>query len=143
MKERSTDRTDFEREVEERLGLLPHLFRSAPTEQNVIQQLWSFATAAYLDNPLPALFKERLFTYLSRFWQARYSAARHAAYLAGLGCPAGDPLAAKQGLEQVAALLRRPAPSGEELERAVAQLTALPAPFAAWPAPESDEEDFV
>ncbi|MGB8631126.1 MAG: hypothetical protein WCD69_17360, partial [Xanthobacteraceae bacterium] len=60
-----TDKEDFEREVAARFGLVPNFFRSAPAP--VMRELWLFAKSAYLDAPIPTLFKERLFVYLSRF----------------------------------------------------------------------------
>jgi hypothetical protein len=47
-------------------------FSSAPDAPEVIERLWTFAKAGYLDNPIPSLFKERLFVYLSRFCEVRY-----------------------------------------------------------------------
>ena len=65
--EQSPDRRiAFEAEVTERFGILPNFFRSAHAAPELMQQLWSFAKAGYLDNPIPALFKERLFVTLSR-----------------------------------------------------------------------------
>ena len=58
---------EFEAEVVGRFGMLPNFFRSAQAAPELIQQLWGFAKAGYLDNPMPAVFKERLFVWLSRF----------------------------------------------------------------------------
>jgi hypothetical protein len=58
---KNTDQEDFEREVASRFGLVPNFFRSAPDAPLVIRELWLFAKSAYLDNPIPTLFKERLF----------------------------------------------------------------------------------
>src|ERR1700756_1606029 len=49
----------FQREVQQRLGVLPHFFASTPAAPALAVQLWTQAKAAYLDNPLPSLFKER------------------------------------------------------------------------------------
>ena len=46
--------------VEERFGVLPNFFRLAPETPEITEKLWGFAQAAYLDNPLPSVFKERL-----------------------------------------------------------------------------------
>ena len=59
----------------------------------VIRELWLFAKSAYLDTPIPTLFKERLFVYLSRFCEVRYCITRHCGFLLGLGRAAGDPSA--------------------------------------------------
>ena len=82
---------DFEREVAARFGLVPNFFRSAPDAPFVIRELWRFAKSAYLDTPIPTLFKERLFVYLSRFCEVRYCITRHCGFLLGLGRSAGDP----------------------------------------------------
>jgi len=87
----NTDQEDFEREVATRFGLVPNFFRTAPEAPFVIRQLWVFAKAAYLDTPIPTLFKERLFVYLSRFCEVRYCITRHCGFLLGLGRAAGDP----------------------------------------------------
>jgi len=56
--------SDLENRVEERLGVLPNFFRLASETPDIIEKLWGFAQAAYLDNPLPSVFKERLFVHL-------------------------------------------------------------------------------
>jgi hypothetical protein len=40
----------FEAEVKDRFGILPNFFRSAQAAPDLIQQLWSFAKAGYLDS---------------------------------------------------------------------------------------------
>ena len=60
----NTDQEAFEREVAARFGLVPNFFRSAPEAPLVVRELWLFAKSAYLDTPIPTLFKERLFVYL-------------------------------------------------------------------------------
>jgi hypothetical protein len=62
-KSRKTEQDAFEREVAARFGLVPNFFRSAPEAPLVIRELWLFAKSAYLDTPIPTLFKERLFVY--------------------------------------------------------------------------------
>jgi hypothetical protein len=66
-------------------SVLPNFFRLSPETPEMTERLWGFAQAAYLDNPLPSVFKERLFVYLSRFCAARYCIARHTGFLIGLG----------------------------------------------------------
>ena len=65
MNSAAVSKTAFQREVASRFGLVPNFFSSAPDAPEIIERLWSFAKAGYLDNPIPALFKERLFVYLS------------------------------------------------------------------------------
>ena len=139
----SQTRTAFEREVESRFGVLPHFFRSAPAAPELVQQLWIYAQAAYLDNPLPALFKERVFVYLSRFCEIRYCLVRHVGFLVGLGRPSGDPDAMPQSIEEAVRLLRRPVPSQEELQRVVSTLQAMTEPLPGIPEPGTEEEDLL
>lgn len=77
-------------EVEGRFGVLPNFFQLAPETPEITANLWGFARFAYLDNPLPSLFKERLFVYLSRFCDVRYCVVRHLGFLVGLGRASGD-----------------------------------------------------
>ena len=80
----------FRREVADRFGVLPNFFCSADAAPGLIEELWKFAKSAYLDSPLPSLFKERLFVHLSRFCEVRYCIVRHVGFLIGQGRPAGD-----------------------------------------------------
>src|SRR5579859_538333 len=108
--------TPLENEITERFGILPNFFRLASSDPAIAANLWGFAPFAYLDNPLPSLFKERLFVYLSRFCEVRYCIARHAGFLAGLGHASGDRKSRRQTIEEIVRLLRRPLPKGRELE---------------------------
>src|SRR6202048_3294175 len=101
--------------VERRFGVFPNFFRLAPETPEITEKLWGFAQAAYLDNPLPSVFKERLFVHLSRFCAVRYCIARHAGFLLGLGHPSGDAQARVQSVGEVVKLLRRPFPRGHDL----------------------------
>jgi PAS domain S-box-containing protein len=112
-------------EVEARFGLMPNFFCTATAAPGLIDELWAFAKSAYLDSPLPSLFKERLFVYLSRFCSVRYCIVRHVGFLLGEGRPAGDASAPPETIEQVIALLTRPAPCTTGLEQALARLEAL------------------
>ncbi len=103
-------------EVRERFGVLPNFFRLAPETPEITANLWGFAKFAYLDNPLPSIFKERLFVYLSRFCDVRYCISRHVGFLIGLGRPAGDASVAPQSIDDVLRLLRNNLADGEELD---------------------------
>src|SRR5688572_29280268 len=63
--------------------MVPNFFRSAAAAPDLIQQLWGFAKAGYLDNPMPSVFKERLFVWLSRFCPTRYCIVRHVGFCLG------------------------------------------------------------
>lgn len=129
--------------VEGRFGVLPNFFRLAPEAPEITEKLWGFAEAAYLDNPLPPVFKERLFVHLSRFCAVRYCIARHAGFLVGLGHAGGDPTARTQSVTDVVKLLRRPFPRGQELQSLLATCAACPAPVLEMPMADTQMEDAV
>ncbi len=108
-----------------------------------MEKLWGFAEAAYLDNSLPSVFKERLFVHLSRFCAVRYCIARHVGFLVGLGHPAGDPTVRTQSVTDVVKLLRRPFPRGEELQSCLSLCAACPAPIAEMPTADTQMEDAI
>ena len=132
----------FQREVATRFGLVPNFFSSAPDAPEIIERLWAFAKAGYLDNPIPSLFKERLFVYLSRFCEVRYCIARHCAFLVGRGHSSGDPSVAVQSIEQAIKLLKTPPPWDRDHNVVMGGLEALPTPME-WPAPETEAEDWL
>jgi two-component sensor histidine kinase len=136
----NADREEFEREVAARFGLVPNFFRSAPDAPFVIRELWLFAKSAYMDSPIPTLFKERLFVYLSRFCEVRYCITRHCGFLLGLGRSAGDQSAQAMTIGQVIRLLQRPIPTVERTGAALARLEALAEPID-WPSPETSYDD--
>src|ERR1700730_16442085 len=125
----STTTQELQRRVNELFGVLPNFFRLSPETPEITEKLWGFAQAAYLDNPLPSVFKERLFVHLSRFCAARYCIARHTGFLIGLGRPAGDKDARAESVLEVVKLLRRPFPRGPELKSCLSACSNLSAPL--------------
>ena len=115
----------FRREVEDRFGVLPNFFCSADAAPGLVEELWKFARSAYLDSPLPSLFKERLFVHLSRFCEVRYCIVRHVGFLIGQGRPAGDADADPETVEQVIEMLRRPLPEGPALAHVLERLEGV------------------
>jgi hypothetical protein len=129
------------REVSQSFGLVPNFFLSTPDAPEIVEKLWDFAKSAYIDSPIPALFKERLFVFLSRFCQVRYCIARHCGFLVGYGHASGDALAARQSIEQALKLLKAPPPWRRPLEPIYERLEAFRS--VDWPDPESDAEDWI
>jgi PAS domain S-box-containing protein len=129
------------RRVSDRFGVLPNFFQLSPETPEITEKLWGFAQAAYLDNPLPSVFKERLFVHLSRFCAARYCIARHTGFLIGLGRPAGDEDARAESVADVVKLLRRPLPHGAELESRLSYCLQYPAPLTEMPTADTQLED--
>jgi PAS domain S-box-containing protein len=135
--------SELEKRVEERFGVLPNFFRLAPETPEITEKLWGFAQAAYLDNPLPSVFKERLFVHLSRFCAVRYCIGRHVGFLVGLGRPAGDPAVRTQSVADVVKLLRRPFPRGQELQSRLSLCAACPTPIVEMPMADTQMEDAI
>jgi PAS domain S-box-containing protein len=137
----ATTASDLQRRVNDRFGVLPNFFRLSPETPEITEKLWGFAQAAYLDNPLPSVFKERLFVQLSRFCAVRYCIARHTGFLIGLGRPAGDKEARAESVTDVVKLLRRPLPWGPELESRLSFCSKCPAPLVEMPTAETQMEE--
>jgi signal transduction histidine kinase len=136
---------DFETEVANRFGILPNFFRSAAAAPELIQQLWGFAKAGYLDNPMPSVFKERLFVWLSRFCPMRYCIVRHVGFLLGRehGHSSGDTAATPQTVADVVRLLRRPTPWQRDMTLVYQELDRLVSPIETWPDSDSELEDAI
>ena len=137
----TTAARDLQRWVNERFGVLPNFFRLLPETPEITEKLWRFAEAAYLDNPLPSVFKERLFVHLSRFCAVRYCIARHTGFLIGLGRPAGDKDARAESVVDVVKLLRRPIARGPELKLRLLFCAKCPAPLIEMPTADTPMED--
>ncbi len=139
----STAARELQRRVNERFGVLPNFFQLSPETPEITERLWGFAQAAYLDNPLPSVFKERLFVQLSRFCAVRYCIARHAGFLIGLGRPAGDKDARAANILDVVKLLRRPLPRGPELKSRLSVCAQSLAPLTEMPTADTQLEDGI
>ncbi|HEY6619197.1 MAG TPA: hybrid sensor histidine kinase/response regulator [Steroidobacteraceae bacterium] len=135
----------FEAEVAGRFGILPNFFRSARAAPELLEQLWGFARAGYLDNPMPSVLKERLFVWLSRFCPVRYCIVRHVGFLLGNkhGRAAGDANVQPQTFAEVIALLRRSSPWTRDMALVYASLEAGPSALESWPSTGSDMEDAI
>ena len=133
----------IESHVKDRFGVLPNFFRLSPQTPDIRANLWGFAQAAYLDNPLPSLFKERLFVHLSRFCEVRYCIARHVGFLLGLGRPSGDSKSPTQTVADVVRLLQRPFPRGEQLGDFVSLAQGRKTPLEELPSADSEMEKAI
>jgi signal transduction histidine kinase len=145
MEDSSRPGSRFEADVTSRFGILPNFFKSAQAAPELLEQLWGFAKAGYLDNPMPAVFKERLFVWLSRFCPVRYCIVRHVGFLLGEhhGRAAGDARAGTQTIAEVIALLRTPSPWRRDMVGVFATLQAAPPQINVWPAPGTAMEDAI
>jgi PAS domain S-box-containing protein len=136
-----SEKSPLQVEVENRFGVLPNFFRLAPETPEITEKMWGFARAAYLDNPLPALFKERLFVYLSRFCDVRYCIARHMGFLVGLGHASGAADSVPQSVEEIIRLIRRPLARAEQLASCQSLCNELDAPLDELPPSGSQMEE--
>jgi PAS domain S-box-containing protein/AhpD family alkylhydroperoxidase len=119
-------------EIEGRYGFFPSFFAPALAVPDVLDALWRQTVARYLDNPLPAAFKERLFAYLSRLRSCTYCVVVHSCELRALGASGedvfdvlepllgDDPSSAAHLLGSGTALERWPAAGSSEEGRIVA-----------------------
>src|SRR6476646_1313132 len=109
-------RTSIEiaREIEEKFGFFPPFFSPALATPKVLENLWQQTLAAYVENPLPPLFKEKLSSYLSRFCPVPYCLICHSCSLHHLGMQA----------QEILALLELAPPNSQEIDSHLDRLSA-------------------
>ncbi len=140
---RPPSQSSFHREVAGRFGIVPNFFTSSSDAPEVMEKLWEFAKSAYLDSPIPPLFKERLFVFLSRFCEVRYCIVRHCGFLVGHGHVAGDSAAPPHTVAQAIKLLKMPTPWRRPIEAVYQGLEEIEHSLTDWPEPDSDAEDWI
>jgi signal transduction histidine kinase len=123
--------------IARRFGLVPSFFMMASVEPPIVESMFMMAEFTYFDAPLPALFKERLFTYVSRFCAVPYCMARHCAFLVGCGNVSGDPGADGISMPEAVALLKTPFPDAAGRDEVLLALRAVPDAVERWPDPRS------
>ncbi|MBV8884559.1 MAG: hypothetical protein JO235_11265, partial [Chroococcidiopsidaceae cyanobacterium CP_BM_RX_35] len=79
-------------EITAKFGFVPPFFGPAEQTPQVLENLWQQTLSAYINNPLPALFKEKLSAYLSRFCTVPYCMICHSCALRPLGLKAREVL---------------------------------------------------
>ncbi|HCF29964.1 MAG TPA: hypothetical protein DEV81_22805, partial [Cyanobacteria bacterium UBA11049] len=119
-------------EISEYFGYLPSLFVPAQEKPLVLENLWHQTLTAYVNNPLPVLFKEKLFAYLSRYCCVPYSIVCHSCALGQLGMSA----------KQILHLLASPTPTQEAVEE-IDKAIALSTPLTSLPEPDSPLEKAI
>ena len=103
----------IETEIEEKFGFFPPFFSPALQTPLVLENLWQQTCAAYIDNPLPSLFKEKLSAYLSRFCPVPYCLVCHSCSLRELGMQA----------REILNLLETPPPSRQDVDQHLRLMT--------------------
>lgn len=80
---RSTN--DIKAEMTARFGFFPPFFEPALSQPAVLENLWTQTVSSYIDNPIPALFKEKLAAILARDCTVPYCLIVHTCSLRPLG----------------------------------------------------------
>ncbi|MEP0872617.1 PAS domain S-box protein [Trichocoleus desertorum AS-A10] len=106
--------TEISTEIEEKFGFVPPFFSPALATPAILENLWQQTLAAYIENPLPALFKEKLSGYLSRFCPVPYCLICHSCSLYALGMQAPE----------ILAFLELAPPDQQEIDRHLERLAA-------------------
>ncbi|MBW4670198.1 MAG: response regulator [Cyanomargarita calcarea GSE-NOS-MK-12-04C] len=117
-------------EIKARFGFVPPFFGPAEQTPQVLENLWQQTLSAYVNNPLPALFKEKLSAYLSRFCAVPYCMICHSCTLRPLGMSA----------RQVLKLLESRIPTVTEIDEHLKVLAARPNSLRVWPDSDSTLE---
>jgi len=97
---------DIKAEIEAKFGFFPPFFAPALDSPSVLENLWQQTLTAYVNNPLPELFKEKLNAYLSRYCAVPYCMVCHSCVLRPLGMQA----------QEVLALLESPPPTEGDIQ---------------------------
>ncbi|MGK7953201.1 MAG: PAS domain S-box protein [Xenococcaceae cyanobacterium] len=75
-------------QIIDKLGFFPSFLVSAIETPDILDSLWSQTLSAYINNPLPELFKEKLFVITSRYCSIPYFVICHSCTLRSLGVSA-------------------------------------------------------
>jgi len=122
---------EIQEEIEARFGFFPPFFAPALDNPQVLENLWQQTLLAYVDNPLPALFREKLFAYLSRYCVVPYCIVCHSCALRPLGMKSSE----------VLALLESLPPAHGAIDETLARLDAGGEAQKDWPTPGSALEE--
>jgi sigma-B regulation protein RsbU (phosphoserine phosphatase) len=117
--------------IEARLGFVPPFFEPAVEHVEVLTSLWAQTEHAYLDNPLPTLFKEKLAALLGRYCEVPYCLVCHTCSLRPLGL----------GGAAILDLLTQAHPSDEALSSALERLGTSADAMDLARVSDSDEQD--
>jgi|GEM_PF-2991766 len=83
---------EMKAEIEKHFGFFPSFFIPALKVPEVLEFLWQQTLSSDIHNPIPELFKEKLFTRLSRHCPASYPIVFHSCALRALGMTGGEVL---------------------------------------------------
>src|SRR5437588_3856554 len=117
--------TSLTTEIMQLFGFIPFFFAPAEETPEVLENLQQQTISAYVNNPLPGLFKEKLFAYLSRHCSVPYCIVCHSCALRSLGMTA----------QEILALLEIPTPTPTRftIDEKLAILMQETVPLTDWP----------
>lgn len=119
-------------EIERLFGFFPSFFHPVLDTPETLESLWQQTLGAYVNNPLPSVFKEKLFARLSRYCIAPYCVITHSCLMRFLG----------QSAEDIWRVLEQAAPTSDaDIEKPFQALAAEAAPLLIWPDPGSRLEE--
>src|SRR5262245_36671548 len=119
-------------EIEHLFGFFPNFFNPVLGSPEALETLWQQTLAAYVNNPLAAVFKEKLFARLSRYCDAPYCVVTHSCLMRFLGQSAGE----------ISRVLENPAPGSDaDIEEPLHAVAAVASQFLVWPEPGSRLEE--
>lgn len=120
-------------EIQATLGFFPPFFSPALNTPQILENLWQQTLLAYIHNPLPALFKEKLSAYLARFCAVPYCMICHSCTLYLLGMEA----------DEILALLEFQPPIETEIQVHLERLATQPDALISFPSANSPVEESV
>ncbi len=104
-------------------GYVPPFFAPAIETPAILENLWQQTKISYIDNPLPAFFKDELLAYLSRYCRTSYCMVYRSSLLHAHGLT---------GYE-IYSLITSPAPTPANIEQHLSLLTHEREQVALWP----------
>jgi len=120
-------------EIEDKFGFFPPFFGPAQQNPQVLENLWQQTISAYINNPLPPLFKEKLSAYLSRYCAVPYCMICHSCCLRSLGMKA----------QEVLELLESPTPIETDIDAHLRVLNLTPDILTVLPLNSALEESLL